>query len=80
MQRSPKAMLLRPTNVDLPECDCHLAAMESAGRRSRPVLVCVLSLRSRSMPLSLLVPEYSHTARSPATNSVPSSLASSAMH
>jgi hypothetical protein len=37
MQRSPKAMLLRPTNVDLQECDCHLPAMESAGRRSRPV-------------------------------------------
>ena len=38
MQRSPKAMLLRPTNVDLPECDCHLPPMESDGRRSRPVL------------------------------------------
>ena len=37
MQRSPKAMLLRPTNVDLPECDCHLPPMESDGRRSRPV-------------------------------------------
>ena len=37
MQRSPKAMLLRPTNVDLPECDCHLPTMESDGRRSRPV-------------------------------------------
>ena len=37
MQRSPKAMLLRPTNVDLSECDCHLPTMESAGRRSHPV-------------------------------------------
>ncbi len=37
MQRSPKAMPLRPTNLDLPECDCHLPTMESAGRRSRPV-------------------------------------------
>ena len=39
MQRSPKAMLLRPTNVDLPECDCHLPPMESDGRRSRPVFM-----------------------------------------
>ena len=38
MQRSPKAMLLRPTNVDIPECDCHLPPMESDGRRSRPVI------------------------------------------
>jgi hypothetical protein len=30
-------MLLRPTNFDLPECDCHLPTMVSAGRRSRPV-------------------------------------------
>ena len=40
MQRNPKAMLLRPTNVDLQECDCHLPPMESVqsdGRRSRPV-------------------------------------------
>ena len=37
MQRSPKAMLLRPTNVDLPERDRHLPTMESAGRRSIPV-------------------------------------------
>ena len=37
MQRSPKAMLLRPTNVDLPECYCHLLTMVSAGMRSRPV-------------------------------------------
>ena len=37
MQRSPKAMLPHPTNVDLPECDCHLPPMESDGRRSRPV-------------------------------------------
>ena len=28
MQRSPKAMLLRPTKIDLPECDCHLPTME----------------------------------------------------
>ena len=27
-----KAMLLSPTSVDLPECDCHLPTMESAGR------------------------------------------------
>ena len=37
MQQSPKAMPLRPTNFDLPECDCHLPPMESDGRRSRPV-------------------------------------------
>ena len=37
MQRSPKAMLLRPTIIDFPECDCHLPTMESVGRRSRPV-------------------------------------------
>ena len=37
MQRGPEAMLLRPTNVDLPECDCHHPPMESDGRRSRPV-------------------------------------------
>jgi len=37
MQRSPKAMLPRgPTNVDLPECDCQLPTMVSAGMRSRP--------------------------------------------
>ena len=33
MKRSPKAMLLRPTNVGLPKCECHLPTMESAGRR-----------------------------------------------
>ena len=35
MQGSPKAILLRPTGVDLLECDCHLPTMESDGRRSR---------------------------------------------
>ena len=39
MQRSPKAMQLRLSNIDLPECDCHLPTMESAGRWSRPVTV-----------------------------------------
>jgi hypothetical protein len=34
MQRSPTAMLLRLTSVNLPECDCHLPTMESAGRRT----------------------------------------------
>ena len=41
-----KAMLLRPTNVDLPECDCHLPPMESGGRRSRPVGVMHHVVRS----------------------------------
>ena len=30
MQRSPKAMLLCLTNVDLLKCDCRLPLMESA--------------------------------------------------
>ena len=40
---SPKAMLLRPTNIDLLDCDCQLPTMESAGGRSRPVraMLCV---------------------------------------
>ena len=37
MQRSPKAMPLSPTRVDLPECHCHLPTIKSAGRWSRPV-------------------------------------------
>ena len=37
MQRSPKAMLLRPTNIDRPECECQLPTMESVGRRSRQI-------------------------------------------
>ena len=32
-------MLIRPTNVELPECFCHQSSMVSAFRRSRPELV-----------------------------------------
>ena len=32
MQRSLKAMLLRTTNLGLPDCYCHLPTMVSAGR------------------------------------------------
>ena len=52
MQRSPKAMLLRPTNVDLPECDCHLPPMESDGRRSRPVVHCCYEVVLRYLYLN----------------------------
>ena len=33
----PEGHAAPPPNVDLPECDCQLLAMELAGRRSRPV-------------------------------------------
>ena len=46
MQRSLKAMLLRTTNVDLPECDCHHPIMVSAGRRSRLECNCTLNVTS----------------------------------
>ena len=53
MQRSPKAMPLRPTNVDLLECDCHLPTMVSAGRMSCPVPLMLIGGSLRSNLLNL---------------------------
>ena len=58
MQRSPKAVLFRPINVDIPECDCHLPTMVSNGKRTRPVVTPVLARKVAALSFPAFLPYH----------------------